>query len=113
MSNRDGAREYLIVRTDDTCWGNVRLDGTRLTVAFVVGRFAAGDSINDLAKDYGVEPAAIEAMVHSVVRSCYGRRGLLLPIARRLEQFADRNHTGSNNHPSSDGALPVDGESRT
>jgi uncharacterized protein (DUF433 family) len=78
------AGKWRVVQTDDTCWGRPRLDGTRLTVEFIVGRFASGESIAELAEDYRCEQAAIEELVRSVAKAAYGNRGLLAEIERRL-----------------------------
>lgn len=79
-----------IVCTSDTCWGAPRLEGTRLTVEAVVGRFVAGESIAELAADYEISTWEIESMVRAVCAAAYGRHGILMPIYRRMQQQASR-----------------------
>ena len=41
-----------IVRTQDTCFGKPRFDGTRLTVSFVLGLVRSGVSDEELLREY-------------------------------------------------------------
>lgn len=49
--------------------GTVVMVGTNVRVSDVVGRFAAGDSIAQLAADWGVEPATVEAALRTAFRA--------------------------------------------
>jgi uncharacterized protein (DUF433 family) len=77
-------KKYRVVSTEDTCWGAPRLAVTRLTVEFVAGRFAAGESITALADDYSIKREAVEAMVRAVCRAAYGKRGMFANVEREL-----------------------------
>jgi hypothetical protein len=50
----------------------------------VVGRYLAGDSIRDLAKDYDVPRVAIEQCIALVASGAFGRLGLLADAERRI-----------------------------
>jgi uncharacterized protein (DUF433 family) len=43
------------------------LDGTGILVSFVASRFAAGETVAELARDYAVHPEHIEAAIRFVV----------------------------------------------
>lgn len=74
-----------IVCTPDICGGQPRLEGTGLNVEFVVGRFAAGESLAELVEDYGILTWEVEAMVRAVCAAAYSQhRGMLTLVYRRL-----------------------------
>jgi transcriptional regulator with XRE-family HTH domain len=49
--------------------GRHRMAGTNVRVDDVCGRFAAGDSVADLARDWEVGPELIEAALRTAIRS--------------------------------------------
>jgi uncharacterized protein (DUF433 family) len=62
------------------------LRGTGILAGFVASRFAAGESIAELAEDYPhVSEAHIVDAIRLVVASTMGRQGRLEAIRRRME----------------------------
>lgn len=49
--------------------GSVCLEGTGVMVIFVAGRFFGGDTIAQLARDYGVSPVLIQQAIRLVGNS--------------------------------------------
>ncbi len=49
--------------------GTVVMAGTNVRVSDVVARFAAGDGLVELAADFEVEPAAVEAALRTALRA--------------------------------------------
>ena len=49
--------------------GTVVLAGTNVRVSDVVARFAGGDGIAELASDWEVEPATVEAALRTALRA--------------------------------------------
>lgn len=49
--------------------GSVVMAGTNVRVSDVVSRFAAGDCIAELARDWDVEPATVEAALRTALRA--------------------------------------------
>ena len=81
-------RVWRVVANPEHCFGSPRLDGTRVTVGVIVGRFAGGDSIRVLAQDYDLPPAAIEAAIRAVCVAASGRHGLQGRVRQRLSERA-------------------------
>jgi uncharacterized protein (DUF433 family) len=52
-----------IVKTTETCWGAPRIAGTRLTTRNLARLVEGGDTIEEVAEEYGVEPLAVFAAV--------------------------------------------------
>lgn len=78
------AAKPRIVSTPGVAGGAPCLDGTGLMVSVVVGRFAGGEHIHDIASDYDLPDEAVVEMIRALVEACYGRRGLLADVERRL-----------------------------
>jgi len=62
--------------------------GTGFSVEFLASRFAAGESLAELAEDYDMTLETVENAIRAVVWAAFGRRGLRAETARRLEQEA-------------------------
>lgn len=65
--------------------GAVCFGDTGVTVEFVAGRFAAGESLDELAKDYNTDRRSIDAGMRLVIASAFGQRGLPVRIVRAME----------------------------
>lgn len=63
-----------ITSTGDTCFGAPRIPGRRITVCCVAGRFAAGEKVSAMAKEYGVSRGQIEDCIRFALRTSKGRR---------------------------------------
>lgn len=72
-------------RIADIGGGRVCFADTGIGVEVVAGRFAAGESIAELAKDYGLPPRVIEAGIRLVVTGAGGRFGIRRDVVRRME----------------------------
>ena len=66
--------------------GVVCFDGTGVRVEFVTGRFAAGETIEELARDYALTPRDIEAGLRLVVSGAFSSQGLRVVVARAMEE---------------------------
>jgi uncharacterized protein (DUF433 family) len=54
----------IIVTDADTCFGKVRIAGTRMSVDFILQRIEGGASIDDILKDY---PDLTRGQVQAVI----------------------------------------------
>jgi len=77
-----------IVSTPDTCWGEPRLNGSRLTVIAVVGRFVAGESMDGICADYDISEAQFLACVRAVCQAAWTPQGLRAPVHAAMEKAA-------------------------
>lgn len=78
------AAKPRIVSVPGLSGGAPVLDGTGLMVSFIVGRFAGGEQIHDIASGYELPDEDVVEMIRALVAACYGRRGLLAVVERRL-----------------------------
>lgn len=74
----------LLWRMHGVKGGQPCIRGTGILVWCVVGRYLAGDSIRDLARDYDVPRVAIEQCIALVASGAFGRLGLLADAERRI-----------------------------
>jgi uncharacterized protein (DUF433 family) len=72
-------------RRDGVAGGQVCFDQTGVIVTFIAELFAAGESIDSLAKQYGLDRRDIEAGVRLVVHGACGRTGIRRGVERRME----------------------------
>jgi len=49
-----------IVATPETCWGEPRIDGTRVTVDAIASTFRAGDDVLTIAEWFDLSAAQVE-----------------------------------------------------
>lgn len=69
------ARWSRLWQKDGVGWSNCCLDKTGVGVRFIAGRFAAGDSIRSIAKDYGVTDADVVEAIRLWMTAAGGWRG--------------------------------------
>ena len=68
LTRRDGDRTMetapkTIEINPDVCFGRPVIFGTRIPVEEIKGRFSAGESIRDMAEDFGLGPDKIEEAI--------------------------------------------------
>lgn len=66
----------LFARNSKVMFGRVCVRGTRVTVAFIKGRFSGGDSIHQIARSYNLPESTVRAAVN------YNRRSDSTKLAR-------------------------------
>lgn len=64
-----------IWQKDGVGWSRVCIKGTGVGVWFLAGRFMAGETIRELAKDYGFKDHVIESAIRLFLCSLQGQRG--------------------------------------
>lgn len=74
----------LLWRMDGIKGGQPCIRGTGIIAEVLAGMFAAGDSIQSIAVDYGIEEEAVIQCVRLMLTGCYGRQGLLADVDRRM-----------------------------
>jgi uncharacterized protein (DUF433 family) len=72
-----------ITRVEGVFGGRPVLRGTGISAVVIAGRFAAGESIAELAADYRVQEAAVTDAIRLVVAATFGRKGMLAEIKWR------------------------------
>ena len=77
---------WRLWRIEDIGGGVVCFAGSRIRVAVVAGRFAGGDTIEELARDYSLEARDIEAGLRLVVCGAFSSQGLRAVVARAMEE---------------------------
>ena len=92
-------RTWTVIRRDGYGFGRTCISDTGLSVAFIAGRFAAGDSIAALAKDYRLPEAAIVAALRGMCQSMFSTRGLLKVVERNLDAIGDTNQAQITERP--------------
>jgi uncharacterized protein (DUF433 family) len=75
----------MLWRVEGVSGGAPCLRGTGIIASFVASRFAAGDSIAEMALDYRVSEEALIDAVRLVVAATMGRQGRLAAIERRMD----------------------------
>jgi len=82
----DGFSEFgRLQRREGVSGDGVCLADSGILVTFLASRFAAGESITELARDYGREEKDIEAAIRLVVLCSSGRHGVRVETERRME----------------------------
>jgi uncharacterized protein (DUF433 family) len=63
MSKRITAVEVFpgIVVDPNVCWGQPRINGHRIPAEVIADRYVAGETIDDIANDYGLWTEQVEA----------------------------------------------------
>ena len=73
-----------IVSSEAVIGGAPRIEGTRIGVECLVGRFAAGDSIHALCADYDLREQQVTEAIRAVCAACYGQRGMFARVYEEL-----------------------------
>jgi uncharacterized protein (DUF433 family) len=77
----------LLSRRNDISFGAVVVRGTGIRVEILAGRFAAGESIRELADDYALAPETVEAAIRALLTAASGARGFPVALMRRLDDL--------------------------
>lgn len=73
-----------IVRTLGVRCGEPRIAGTRITVEDIAGRFAAGETLAEIADDFDLKECDVHEAMRALAQAAMGRRGLRHDVRQAL-----------------------------
>ncbi len=75
---------HHLVSSEGVLSGEPRIENTRVSIECLVGRFAAGDSMLTLCREYALTSEQVTEAIRAVCAAAYGQRGMFENVRREL-----------------------------